>query len=204
MFDVFSSCFFIFQAYVVILLTPFSHHCSSIQKGDYLTLYSGLDIYDDNSASDGSELSSSPQYGKKDGEQTFRRLYGNVSQILEESEEKSECRHPHLELITPRTCQVQELITPRTRTVMIDHNQIVETLRPIAVTLSVDWGSNDYMAPNLARRLRDFEFAQKKRRKTLGIARKWGLLALYDYLAAVREDVEWVEDAAWRRSNCLP
>ncbi len=187
-----------------ILFTPFSNLCSSIQKGDYLTLYSGLNQDDDQSASAGSELSSSPQYGKKDGEQTFRRLYGNVSQILEHSQEKSECRDPHVELITPRTCQVQELITPRTRTAMIDYNQIEETLRPIAVTLSVDWGNKDYMAPNLARRLRDFEFAQKKRRKALGISRKWGLLALYDFLAAVREDVEWVEDAAWRRANCLP
>ena len=60
------------------------------------------------------------------------------------------------------------------------------------------------MAPNLARRLRDFEFAQKQRRKSFGISRKWGLLALYDFLAAVREDVEWVDDAAWRRANCLP
>ncbi len=46
--------------------------------------------------------------------------------------------------------------------------------------------------------------AQKKRRKKFGAARKFGILSLYDFLTAVREDVEWAEDAAFWRSNCLP
>ena len=176
-------------------------YCSSINKGDYLTLYRGPREDDDLSAVE-SDLSASPRYGKKDKEKTFRNLYGNVSQILDHHQVND--FYEHLQIISPRANQVQELITPRTRNAMIDNDQIVQTLRPIAATLSVDWGQKDYMAPNLARRLRDFEFAQKKRRKVLGISRKWGLLALYDFLAAVREDVEWAEDAAFRRSNCLP
>ena len=34
--------------------------------------------------------------------------------------------------------------------------------------------------------------------------RPWGILGLYDHLAAVRMDVEWAEDAAWRRANGEP
>ena len=174
---------------------------SSIHNGDFLTFYSSQPN-DDWSASD---ISASPQYGKKDEERTFRRLYGDVSQILDQNINNRFYAHIPQELITPRAAHPNDdLITPRTRTAMVDNNQIMETLRPIAATLSVDWGRKDYMAPNLARRLRDFEFAQKKRRRALGISRKWGLLALYDFLVAVREDVEWAEDAAWRRANCLP
>ena len=152
-----------------------------------------------------SDISASPQYGKRDEERTLRRLFGSVAQIMDQHSNPENSGFEQLQPTSP-TAQLpdQELITPRTRTAMIDHEQIVQTLRPIAATLSVDWGSKNYMAPGLARRLRDFEFAQKKRRRALGISRKLGLLALYDFLAAVREDVEWVEDAAWRRKNCLP
>ncbi len=161
---------------------------------------------DEFSASVESDLSASPQYGKKDGEHTLRQLFGSVAQILEHhSNNLDGNQFEQVQTTSPRANWADEvLITPRTRHAMVNHEQIVETLRPIAATLSVDWGTNDYMAPGLARRLRDFEFAQKKRRRAIGISRKWGLLALYDFLAAVREDVDWVEDAAWRRKNCLP
>jgi hypothetical protein len=97
-----------------------------------------------------------------------------------------------------------ELLTPRTRTAMIIHNDVLETIRERAAILSKDWADKDNLAPSLARRLRDFEFAQKKRRKMLGKTRKWGILGMYDFLSAVRQDVEWAEEAAFRRSNCLP
>ncbi len=177
---------------------------SSLDKGDYLTLAYGS--YDDElSASVESDLSASPRYGKKDEERTLRRLFGSVAQILDQYSHQENIQFEEVQTSSP-TAQFphQELITPRTRTAMIDHEQIVETLRPIAATLSVDWGSKNNMAPGLARRLRDFEFAQKKRRRAIGISRKWGLLSLYDFLAAVREDVDWADDAAWRRANCLP
>jgi hypothetical protein len=60
------------------------------------------------------------------------------------------------------------------------------------------------MAPALARRIRDFQFAQEKRRKKYGDEKPWGILGLYDHLASIRVDVEWAEDAALRRANGEP
>ncbi len=124
-------------------------------------------------------------------------MYGDVNQILEPTPKSKENEVPPA-VFRPE----KELITPRTRTAMIDHDQVIDTLRERAAILSVDWAKKEYMAPSLARRLRDFEFAQKTRRKKFGAARKFGILSLYDFLTAVREDVEWAEDAAFRRSNC--
>jgi len=98
----------------------------------------------------------------------------------------------------------RELISPRTRSAMVIHNDVVETMRERAGILSKDWNEKDNLAPTLARRLRDFEFAQKKRRRLFGETKKWGILGLYDFLSAVRQDVEWAEDAAFRRANYLP
>jgi hypothetical protein len=97
-----------------------------------------------------------------------------------------------------------ELISPRTRSVMEIHNDIDETMRERAAILSRDWTKKTNLAPTLARRLRDFEFAQKKRRQFFGRSKQWGILGLYDFLSAVRQDVEWAEDAAFRRVNLLP
>ena len=56
----------------------------------------------------------------------------------------------------------------------------------------------------LSRRLRDFSFAQDKRRETYGYRYPWGIIGLYDHLTGIRVDVEWAEDAAWRRENGEP
>ena len=80
----------------------------------------------------------------------------------------------------------------------------VDQLRLLAGRLNADWRDKEFMAPALARRMRDFQFAQEKRRKKYGNERPWGILGLYDHLAAVRMDVEWAEDAAWRRANGEP
>jgi len=56
----------------------------------------------------------------------------------------------------------------------------------------------------LKRRLRDFRFAQKKRQEKYGRQHPWGLIGLYDHLSGIRTDVEWAEDAAWRRDNNEP
>jgi hypothetical protein len=80
----------------------------------------------------------------------------------------------------------------------------VDQLRLLAGQLNADWRGEEIMAPALARRLRDFQFAQEKRRKKFGNERPWGILGLYDHLASVRMDVEWAEDAAWRRANGEP
>eukprot|EP00957_Ditylum_brightwellii_P104266 7942309-Ditylum_brightwellii.AAC.1 len=60
------------------------------------------------------------------------------------------------------------------------------------------------MSPELERRLHDFRLAQKKRRERYGNERPWGILGLYEHLAGIRADVEWAEDAAWRRENGEP
>lgn len=60
------------------------------------------------------------------------------------------------------------------------------------------------ISPALERRLRDFRFAQGKRREKYGNVRPWGILGLYDHLACIRVDEEWAEDAAWRRDHGEP
>jgi membrane associated rhomboid family serine protease len=84
---------------------------------------------------------------------------------------------------------------------MIDREEDIAQLRLLAGKLSADWRGQDFVAPALARRIRDFQFAQEKRRRKYGEERPWGILGLYDHLAAIRVDVEWAEDAAWRRAN---
>ena len=60
------------------------------------------------------------------------------------------------------------------------------------------------MSPALKRRLRDFRFAQKKRKDKYGEQNPWGIIGLYDHLTGIRTDIEWAEDAAWRRENDEP
>mmetsp|Transcript_3503 Transcript_3503/g.5338 ORF Transcript_3503/g.5338 Transcript_3503/m.5338 type:complete len:601 (+) Transcript_3503:205-2007(+) len=84
---------------------------------------------------------------------------------------------------------------------MIDREDDIAKLRLLAGKLSADWRGQNVASPALARRLRDFQFAQEKRRRKYGDERPWGILGLYDHLAAVRVDVEWAEDAAYRRAN---
>jgi hypothetical protein len=87
---------------------------------------------------------------------------------------------------------------------MISREEDIAQLRLLAGKLSADWKGPDFMTPALARRIRDFQFAQEKRRRKYGDERPWGILGLYDHLAAIRVDVEWAEDAAWRRANGEP
>ncbi|GMH87879.1 hypothetical protein TL16_g10991, partial [Triparma laevis f. inornata] len=59
----------------------------------------------------------------------------------------------------------------------------------------------------LTRRLRDFNYAQHKRSslyRNRETPTPLGIFGLYDYLSGVRRDVEWAEDAAFRRNNHLP
>jgi hypothetical protein len=87
---------------------------------------------------------------------------------------------------------------------MEEREDDIAQLRLLAGQLNADWGAQDFMAPALARRIRDFQFAQEKRRKKYGNEKPWGILGLYEHLAAIRIDVEWAEDAAWRRANGEP
>jgi membrane associated rhomboid family serine protease len=60
------------------------------------------------------------------------------------------------------------------------------------------------LSPALERRIRDFKFAQEKRKEKYGSDRPWGILGLYEHLASIRMDLEWAEDAAWRRAHDEP
>ncbi|KAG7364056.1 rhomboid family protein [Nitzschia inconspicua] len=60
------------------------------------------------------------------------------------------------------------------------------------------------LPPALERRVRDFKFAQNKRRERHGDQRPWGIYGLYAHLSDIRADLEWAEDAAWRRQRGQP
>lgn len=66
-------------------------------------------------------------------------------------------------------------------------------------------GRNDVdLPPALERRVRDFKFAQTKRRDRHGENKPWGIFGLYAHLSDIRADLEWAEDAAWRRQRSEP
>ena len=60
------------------------------------------------------------------------------------------------------------------------------------------------LPPSLERRIQDFRFAQQKRREKHGDLRPWGIYGLYAHLSDIRADLEWAEDAAWRRRRNKP
>ena len=108
----------------------------------------------------------------------------------------------HEEVVTSRKASfiMPSDIHPR----MEEKEDDIAQLRLLAGKLNADWGAVDFMAPALARRIRDFQFAQEKRRKKYGHEKPWGILGLYDHLTAIRVDIEWAEDGAWRRANGKP
>jgi hypothetical protein len=67
-----------------------------------------------------------------------------------------------------------------------------------------DQNGGQHLSLALQRRVRDFKFAQQKRRERQGREKPWGILGLYAHLADIRADIEWAEDAAWRRRNGEP
>ena len=79
--------FFLANFQITVLLMPaLTPACSSLTRGDYLTLYSGLQDDESITLNDISvalSATTSPQYGKKDDHFTFREMYGNVHQILD-------------------------------------------------------------------------------------------------------------------------
>lgn len=56
----------------------------------------------------------------------------------------------------------------------------------------------------LERRVLDFRLAQQKRREKYGEQNKCGIFGMYAHLSDVRIDLEWSEDAAWRRNHGHP
>jgi len=76
--------------------------------------------------------------------------------------------------------------------------------RVLAGQLRREWLTEKMENESLQRRMRDFQFAQQKRLEKYGHARPWGILGLYEHLSAIRNDLEWAEDAAWRRDHSEP
>jgi len=60
------------------------------------------------------------------------------------------------------------------------------------------------MPPELERRVLDFRLARLKRREKYGKQNRCGIFGMYAHLSDVRIDLEWSEDAAWRRNNGMP
>ena len=60
------------------------------------------------------------------------------------------------------------------------------------------------LPPELYRRVMDYRLAQQKRFQKYGATQKWGIYGVYLHLANVRTDLEWAEDAAWRRQEGQP
>jgi len=160
----------------------------SEKRGNYLTMvenYSSLE--DDDSLSDmRSNQSSTIRRGKHQSEKL-----GNIAEEVSEIQQDDE--------ISPQTY----LLSPKARKNMIDNDQDLFRLHKRASELSSDWINQNYCTPDLARRLRDFEFAQKKRYKLKGKAKKLGVKGLYHFLNYIKIDVEWAEDAAHRRAKGL-
>ena len=116
------------------------------------------------------------------------------------NDDNSEDLHEEVDTLHKSSFIMPSDIHPR----MEEREDDIAQLRLLAGKLNADWGAVDFMAPALARRIRDFQFAQEKRRKKYGHEKPWGILGLYDHLTAIRVDIEWAEDAAWRRANGEP
>ena len=71
-------------------------------------------------------------------------------------------------------------------------------------SLGTDEDSSVSLPPSLERRVQDFRFAQNKRREKHGDQKPWGIYGLYAHLTDIRADLEWAEDAAWRRQHEEP
>ena len=156
--------------------------------------FSGEDgLMSDKTSSDGSGEFYSPDKDSDhdSNDTTMIRLVDENDYLPEFTEQEEESPADRSKFIGPA------IIHPN----MENKEEEVQRLRLLAGKLSPEWGHADFMAPALARRIRDFQFAQDKRRRKYGDERPWGILGLYDHLSAIRIDVEWAEDAARRRAN---
>lgn len=80
------------------------------------------------------------------------------------------------------------------------HYSVKELVR----TLGNHDDTNTGLPPELERRALDFRLARRKRRTKYGAVRYWFIIGLYQHLSCVRTDLEWAEDAAWRRQHGEP
>lgn len=79
------------------------------------------------------------------------------------------------------------------------------SVRELVDTLNNTSILHNTASPELSRRVMDFRLAQRQRQaQSTGGSVKHGILGLYHHLATVRLDLEWAEDAAWRRVHGRP
>lgn len=83
-------------------------------------------------------------------------------------------------------------------------NGSASTHRRYTVKELIDSLGQESLPPSLERRVRDFKFAQSKRQERHGNSKAWGIFGLYAHLSDIRADLEWAEDAAWRRQRNEP
>lgn len=105
------------------------------------------------------------------------------------------------ETIIPQENQQQNVSIDNTTTdPVIRHYSVAELVRTLGNHDNITTG----LPPELERRTLDFRLAQTKRRAKYGENHDWGVFGLYEHLSSVRIDLEWAEDAAWRRQHGEP
>lgn len=132
----------------------------------------------------------------------------NVDESFEEDTSVNFVGASHEERIsipnaTPSPVSALDCPTSKKSTIPRTTGREKELLRHICQK-ELDPDKIDDASPALKRRLRDFNFAQKKRREVYGERQPWGIIGLYDHLSGIRTDIEWAEDAAWRREHGEP
>lgn len=93
-------------------------------------------------------------------------------------------------------------ITTTAEATLNRHYSVGELVRTLGRGGAQSEGSN--LPPELERRVLDFCLAQRKRREKYGPQQPWGIFGMYAHLANVRIDLEWAEDAAYRRQHNEP
>jgi len=66
-----------------------------------------------------------------------------------------------------------------------------------------EYANGQNLSPDLRRRLREFRFAQGRRRAKFN-TKPYGIAGMYTNLSDIRMDLRWAEDTSWRRERNLP
>jgi membrane associated rhomboid family serine protease len=109
--------------------------------------------------------------------------------------------------IATRTSSTGENTTSTSSTESSTNNNGGKTtysMSELIKSLGTDENSSVDLPPSLERRVQDFRFAQNKRREKHGDQKPWGIYGVYAHLSDIRADLEWAEDAAWRRHKNQP
>jgi len=169
-------------------LPPNSHH--------HLQQLLPSHSFNSTSISDSSSVVSSATHGSSSSRYHRQRHLSSTASVI--STASSSASQQILRTILPLKSQ------PPPPPVDLDEQEDA-LMRILAGQLTREWCYRGMGTPALERRIRDFRFAQGKRRDKYGThSTPVGVLGLYDHLVGIRLDLEWAEDAAWRRDNQEP